>query len=220
MNGLNTNGGTTDHGYSVQPLGTIPIQSGNSTTVPIGPGQDSEPVLFKALLTSALIVRPGGQGLDKWEPIHGIQFFLMAGDAAELLLTVKDSIGVQTSRRFTLTRGGLFLGVAGWQNADCVVVKGLPKTKVAYAWQSRPPRPESRMIYVQAIQAGEATIPDGAVAVAASSADSGWTWRTDIGAGAVDVAQPQPGGGVERQALGARYVATLPNQVTWFLDSP
>lgn len=219
MNGLNTNGGTTDHGYAVRPLGTIGIQSGNFTRVP-ATERDGPANLFKAILTSAVISRTGAQGLDTWEPIHGLQFFLTTGDAAELQLIVKDPIGVQTSRVFTLTRGGLFLAVAGWQSAECNIVRGSPGAKVGYAWQSRPPRPDSRMIYVQQIQAGEATIPDGAVAVATSAPDSDWLWRTNVGLGPVDVGQPQPGGGQEQPALGARYVASVANRATWFLESP
>ena len=214
---------TTDRGYvGALPPGAHTIQpSGCNTT-----GQPS--LLFKATLTGA-VLRQGDRGgpasVPVYEPIHGLAFNLIAGDAAQIKLTTGSPLGGASSERvFTLTRAGVWVVAAGWGTAKAeILAKGSEDTVVGWAWTDQPPRPPTRLLLVVPVAAtgvAGAPIPLGAVELATDAADLGWTWLTNPDGGApLAVGQPQPGGGQPRRVLGARYVATVDNTATWFLEA-
>ena len=190
--------------------------------------------LFEVTLTGA-VLRLGSRSSEWYGPVMGLTFnLLQRDDASPAAARIRLELGSPRGgslvvREFTLTRAGLWLVAAGWEHAKAEVIAvgddgagDEPGTVVTTAWTTHPPRPPSRLLLVESITATPAAgrpIPLGAVELATGAADAGWEWLTDQdGTGAVSVAQAQPGSGVVRRVLGARYLATAANTVTWFLE--
>ena len=205
------------HSIAIQPSGT-------STAGKTGK-------LFDCTLVNAVTKRmdqgPGGQHL--FEKIEGLALNLCKGDAARIrLISGAPYGGAELTRVFTLTPQGVWMVAAGWANASVFVdavgddTAGTG-TVVGYTWTSHPPRPPSLLRLVETVAitgAAGVAIPEGAIQIATAVADPGWVWLTDQdGAGALAVPPPQPGGGGPHRVLGARYVSTVSQAVTWLLET-
>jgi hypothetical protein len=141
--------------------------------------------------------------------------------AATMLITVgRPYGGGKAARRFTLTHRGVWLQAAGWGNIAAEVEDiAISGAIVRYAWTAEGPPSTLPLMYVQAIEAGEQLIPDGAARVAVGVADATWTWRTRIGAAApLDLIAPQLPDGDLRPVLGGAFVASVGNTLSWELE--
>lgn len=208
------------------------IPAGGHAIQPSGKNQRGRTgKLFDCNLIGAVTRRDGGGsgGLRRYEPIYGLALNLDAGDAAEItLISGAPYGGAQIQRVFTLTRQGVWMVAAGWATTTCLVSAvgdddSAAGTCVTYTWTSHPPRPPSLLRLVQAVSAtgaGGLPIPAGAVQVATAAPDAGWAYLTNQdGLGVLTMPQPAPGFGELERVLGARFVATVDNTLTWLLET-
>ncbi len=227
------------YGWPFMPPGAHAIQPAGKTQPGQGQilagGQPSAGKLFDATLTGAVIRRDGSHGRAWYGTPMGLAFNIEtetvsgapSAESASIRLRFGDGYGgAETERTFSLTSAGVWIVAAGWAFVKADVV-GLPLGNttgvINYEWTTRSPRPPSRLLFIETIAATPAAgrvVPAGAVEVAVSLVDAGWSYLTDTGAGDVTIAQPQPGGGVTQRILGARYFTAVPNSVCWFLEAP
>jgi len=159
---------------------------------------------------------------DDGAPPRGLYVGLVTGTISPTIvrLTLGDPVGGgECVRVFLVGPSGAWISVAGWSYAKLEAVDASPTSQLLYAWTTEQPSTPSTLMLPQAIGAGIAAVPSGAVEVVTGTADGGWSWRTLTTGPAVIVPAPVAAGQRSRVA-GAQYVATLAQSVTWLLDPP